>query len=202
METKILTKKTIEHYETDPLGFWRGTFDHDVSQNYQALLGHLEHSNCQTLLDLGCGPGRDLKYFKQLGHHVIGLDGCESFCQMARDYSGCEVLQQDFIEINLKENYFNGIFANASLFHVPKINLPEVLAVLQRSLKQNGILFSSNPRGDGESINGSRYANLMELNEYQTIVEMCGFELIDHYYRPQSVPLENRPWLACVFKKT
>jgi len=142
-----------------------------------------------------------LKYFKDLGHIPVGLDGCASFCRMAREYTGCRVLLQDFIELNLDDSVFDGIFANASLFHVPKCELSQVIRKLERSLTDQGVLFSSNPRGDYEGMSGSRYGNYMELQEYQNTVESCGFTLMHHYYRPEGVPLEQRPWLACVFRK-
>lgn len=196
-----LTESTISHYENDPEGFWQGTRDHDVTQNYQSLLSQIQVKPPFRILDFGCGPGRDLKYFKDLGHVATGVDGSESFCQMARHYSRCEVLHQDFIHLVLKQNYFDGIFANASLFHVPKSALFNVLQNLYDSLKTGGVLFSSNPRGNTEAVNGQRYGNYMQLEEYKDIVESCGFTLIDHYYRPQGVPAEQRAWLACVFRK-
>ena len=76
-----------------------------------------------SILDLGCGPGRDLRYFRSLGHDVVGLDGSTEFVAMARSYSECEVLQQDFLAMKLPEGRFDGIFANASLFHVPSQEL-------------------------------------------------------------------------------
>lgn len=200
MKAKELTQLTINHYEQNADDFRLGTLDHDVSQNCQALLGSIVGTEPFKILDLGCGPGRDLKYFKELGHTPVGVDGSASFCRMARESTGCTVLQQDFIELSLEDGFFDGIFANASLFHVPKSELAPVIAKLRTSLKDEGVLFSSNPRGDSEQLS-TRYANFMGLQEYQEIVESCGFALIHHYYRPEGVPLEERPWLACVFRK-
>ena len=121
--SKHMTLKTIQHYADNPVGFWEGTRNHDVSQNINALLGHIEGNSPFNILDFGCGPGRDLKAFKDLGHNAIGLEGCEEFCQMAVVYSGCEVYHQNFIDVDLPHSFFDGIFANASLFHVPKNNL-------------------------------------------------------------------------------
>jgi SAM-dependent methyltransferase len=84
------------------------------------------------------------------GHRVIGLDGAERFTEMARIHSGCEVWQQDFLELDLPDGYFDGIFANATLFHIPSQELPLVLLELRAALKPRGVLFSSNPRGQNE----------------------------------------------------
>src|SRR5215471_11056486 len=102
------------------------------------------------ILDFGCGPGRDLKTFAELGHIAIGLEGAVHLAIMARAHSGCEVWQQDFLKLDLPENYFDGVFANAALFHVPSQVLPRVLLELKASLKPGGVLFSSNPRGHNE----------------------------------------------------
>lgn len=99
------------------------------------------------MLDFGCGPGRDLQTFTRLGHIAVGLDGAERFAQMARQDSGCEVLHQDFLKLDLPAARFDGIFANAVLFHIPKQELPRILRQLHGALKPGGVLFSSNPEG-------------------------------------------------------
>jgi trans-aconitate methyltransferase len=199
--SKDMTFKTLAHYSLNPSGFWDGTKNHNVSQNINAFLSQIEGSSPFTVLDFGCGPGRDLKTFKELGNNAYGLEGCPEFCHMAQENSGCEVYQQNFIDIDLAPQFYDGIFANASLFHVPKEDLSDLMIRLHTSLKKNGVLFSSNPRGKGEDLEGTRYANFMEIDEYKAIVEDIGFKLIDHYYRPQGQPIEHCPWLACVFRK-
>lgn len=196
-----LTKKTLEHYGARVKAFWEGTRDHDVSQNYAALMRHIQHPRPWNILDFGCGPGRDLRYFSAGGHTAHGLDGCEAFCEMARAHSGCDVFCQDFISLDLKARFYHGIFANASLFHVPKSDFDKVLKQLHGALQEGGVLFSSNPRGISEDFQSPRYSNFMELKEYRNCVESAGFELLEHYYRPQGHPIKECPWLACVFKK-
>ncbi len=192
---------TLEHYQNNAESFWEGTKDHDVDQNYAALQTNMRALSGMTVLDFGCGPGRDLIHFTKRGHKVIGLEGCEAFCEMARKNSGCEVWHQNFCDISLPELFFDGIFANASLFHVPKNLLPDVLAKMHISLKEEGILFSSNPRGDREQFDGRRYGNYMEFEEYSSLLLDAGFEVIDHYYRPTGWPREEQPWLAVVSRK-
>ena len=68
-----------------------------------------------------------MKFFQDAGHEAIGLEGAERFVQFAREYSGCEVWHQDFLSLELPADYFDGIFANAALFHVPSQELPRVL---------------------------------------------------------------------------
>ncbi len=153
-----ITTRTLAHYQASAEDFREGTRDHDVSQNIDALLRHVHGSAPLSILDFGCGPGRDLRAFKALGHRPVGLDGCPQFVAMARADSGCEVWQQDFLALDLPAERFDGIFANAVLFHIPSQELPRVLGELRSSLKPGGALFSSNPRGDNqEGWSGERY---------------------------------------------
>ena len=198
----MTSSRTIAHYESTASDFWEGTKDHDVTQNYAALLGALEGTSPFTILDFGCGPGRDLAYFRSLGHEAVGLDGTPSFCAMAREHSGCEVWNQDFLALSLEAGRYDGIFANASLFHVPGRELPRVLRELHAALKPRGVLFSSNPRGDDrEGWRGDRYGCYWDLETWRSFVTAAGFEEIDHYYRPQGRPREEQPWLATVWRK-
>lgn len=192
---------TLGHYERNADAFWSGTRDHDVTQNYAAFLAPFPTGKTLDILDFGCGPGRDLHYFKSLGHRPVGLDGCEHFCAMARGYSGCEVLHQTFLTLALTANAFDGIFANAALFHVPRRELPRVLQELRASLRHDGILFTSNPRGDGEGWSAQRYGYYMEFDTCKTQLEQAGFEVLDHYYRPAGKPRDEQPWLAVVSRK-
>ena len=183
--------ETMAHYDRSAEDFWRGTKDHDVSQNRAAFLGAIEGAPPFTILDLGCGPGRDLRYFRELGHEAVGLDGSQEFVAMARAYSGCEVLHQDFLALDLPARRFDGVFANATLFHVPSRELPRVLRELAAALKPRGVLFASNPRGNNEEgFHGGRYGVWHDLESWWRYVTGAGFSEIDCYYRPEGVPRE------------
>ena len=121
---------------------------------------------------------------------------------MARAYSGCEVWQQDFRQLELPEALFDGVFANASMFHIPKSMLPSVLQQLHFTLKPRGVLFSSNPHGNNEeSIQGERYGAYYDLATWRTYLAAAGFSEIEHYYRPAGLPVEQQPWLASVWRR-
>ena len=178
------------------------TRDHDVSQNIDALLRHLEGEGPHRILDVGCGPGRDLLRFKQLGHEPVGLDGAARFVALARLHSGCAVLHQDFSSLDLPAESFDGVFANASLFHVRLRELPRVMRELWTTLRPGGALFSSKPRGDNvEQWNGERYGAYLDLPTYRGVLVEAGFVELEHYYRPPGQPRELQPWLASVWRK-
>ena len=201
-ELDALSERTLAHYEASAEAFWEGTRDHDVSQNYGAFLRAIEASHPFRVLDFGCGPGRDLAYFRSLGHEAVGLDGALRFVEMARRLTGCEVLHQDFLRLSLPDAHFDGIFANASLFHVPTSELPRVLHTLCAALAPRGVLFSSNPRGaDTEGFSGERYGAFHTFEKWRDYVARAGFDEVEHYYRPAGRPREEQPWLASVWRK-
>lgn len=195
-----ITATTLNHYETSAAIFWEGTRDHDVSQNYSALLEALPARKGLKILDFGCGPGRDLAFFKSLGHLPTGLDGSKNFCDMAAAYSGCPVLQQNFLNLELPVASFDGVFANATMFHIPGQELGRILGELREALVPQGILFTSNPRGEAEGWSGERYGTYFEFESYQKILENAGFEVLNHYFRPTGLPRAQQPWLAVVSK--
>lgn len=201
-EVDSITARTLAYYDANAREFFAGTADHDVSQNIGALLEAIEATAPYAILDLGCGPGRDLKTLRAMGHAPTGIDGAPHFVEMARAYSGCEVWQQDFVHLDLPPDHFDGVFANASLFHVPSVALPKVLDDLYACLKPGGVLFSSNPRGDNrEGWNGQRYGSYYDLENWTQLVQAAGFTPLHHYYRPPGLPRAQQPWLASLWKK-
>ena len=196
-----IEKLNIAHYDENAESFRIGTKDHDVSQNIDALLDALPKEKTLDILDFGCGPGRDMCVFKSMGHRPTGLDGSKEFCKMAVKQSGCPTLNQQFLKLELEENRYDGIFANASLFTVPSQELPRVLKELHSALRKDWILFSSNPRGNAEGWQGQRYGHYMEFEASETFLQQSGFKIIEYYYRPAGKPRAEQPWLAIVSQR-
>jgi len=202
-ELQEISAQTLAHYEQRAAEFRAGTRDHDVSQNIAALLRHIEGDPPYTILDFGCGPGRDLRTLSALGQTAIGLEGSGRFVAMARADSGCEVWQQDFLRLDLPRARFDGVFANAALFHVPRQELPRVLLQLHATLKPRGVLFSSNPRGNNEEgWSSGRYGVFHDLAAWRSFMLDAGFIELEHYYRPEGLPREQQPWLASVWRSS
>ena len=200
-DLQAIAGRTLEHYDRHAGDFWQGTRGHDVSQNIEALLQPIEGKPPFTILDFGCGPGRDLKAFTGLGHAAVGLEGSARFVEMARTHTGCEVLHQDFLRLDLPAGRFDGVFANAALFHVPTQELPRVLRELRATLKPRGVLFSSNPRGNNdEGWNQGRYGAYWDLPTWRRYLIDAGYTELTHYYRPAGLPREQQPWLATVWR--
>ena len=197
-----ISQGTLAHYDERAQAYREGTRDHDVGQNIAALLQHIEVAPPFELLDLGCGPGRDLATFAALGHRATGLEGAPRPAAIARAHSGCDVIEQDLLALNLPAGRFDGVFANAVLFHIPVQELPRVLGQLHATLKPGGVLFSSNPRGNGqEGWSGDRYGVFHDWEAWRGFMTAAGFVALSHYYRPTGMPFEQQPWLASVWRK-
>ena len=139
-----------------------------------------------------------------LGHKPVGLDGCEAFVQMARQFSDCEVLYQNFFDLTLPPQSFDGVFANASLFHAPRSLLPEILDELHRALVPGGVLFCSNPRSfdeDNEGWHGERFGTHLTVEGWTAVIGRAGFEIERQFLRPSGKPPNQQPWSAMVWRK-
>jgi len=201
-ELSEIEQRTLDHYQGSAPQFWERTRDHDVSQNIGALLEAIDGDAPHRILDFGCGPGRDLAEFCKRGHEPVGLEGTESFVQMAREFAGVEVWHQNFLALDLPDTRFDGVFANASLFHVPAQELPRVLRELFACLRPGGVLFASNPRGDNdEGWSRGRYGAYHDFERWSDFVVTAGFVAIGHYYRPEGKPREEQPWLASLWRR-
>src|SRR5260370_8952781 len=119
-----ISARTLDHYNRSAEDFWKGTRDHDVVRNIAALLDHIEGAPPFAILDLGCGPGRDLKAFAGLGHVAIGLEGSEPFAIMAREHSCCEGWRQDLLALKLPRPCFDRVFPHSVLFRPTSHQLP------------------------------------------------------------------------------
>jgi SAM-dependent methyltransferase len=196
---------TIAEYQLTAESFREGTWDHDVSQNRAALITALPN-NPGKILDLGCGPGRDLVAFQELGHQVTGLDGTPAFVEMAKQAANCLVWEQSFLSLNLPSEHFDGIFANASLIHVPSQEMLRVLQDLHQTLVDRGVLVMSMVRGNAEGFSdrptGARYVAGWEYSTLEPQLLAAKFKILHHYYRPPGMPIEQQSWLVIVAQKS
>jgi SAM-dependent methyltransferase len=112
------------------------------------------------------------------------------------------VWQQDFLRLDLPAGRFDGVFANATLFHVPSQELPRVLRQLRACLKPGGVLLSSIPRGDDrEGWSNGRWGAFYRPETWCRHVSEAGFAELTHYYRPDGLPRDQQPWFASVWRR-
>ena len=209
---------TIADYDAVAAAFDAGNKNHDVSQNIDALLGAIAAGRAgdalggaagterPIIVDLGCAGGRDLIALTARGCEAWGVEGSPAFCELARRAApGCTVLEQDFVDMDLPAETFDGAFANASLFHVPSESLPDVLRRIFESLKPGGVFFASNAHGFGEDKEGwtdgrtpATRSWVCWLSEatWRRYCEAAGFTFLHSYYRGSS-----KAFLATVWRK-
>lgn len=193
---------TLRDYDRGAAEYWTWTKDQDLTADYDWFLSFMSGRGPFDLLDLGCGPGRDLFQLRQRGHRAVGLDGSHAMVKMARRYTGCPVLHQNFLSLRLRASRFDGVFASASLFHVPAQVLPEVLSRINTALRAEGILYSLNPRGRGQSgWAGDRYCTYHSLTAWRRLLNASGFRERGCEPRPRDAARAEQRWVASIWQK-
>lgn len=147
-------EKTIDYYNKNVQSFIDGTVSVDFTQIQNIFLELLPKNAC--ILDFGCGSGRDTKYFVDCGYQVDAIDGSEKLCKAASEYTGIHVKQMLFQELDEVEKY-DGIWACASILHVKKKELPEIICKISLATKKNGIIYISFKYGNFEGERNGRY---------------------------------------------
>lgn len=145
---------TLKYYNTNAKAFITNTQDADMSAAQNKFLSLLKKG--ASILDFGCGSGRDTKYFIQKGYEVTATDGSDALCQMASEYTGIKVKKMLFHELG-DIGIYDGIWACASILHLPKSELKPVIMKMSNALKDRGIIYTSFKYGCFEGERGGRY---------------------------------------------
>ena len=146
--------------------YFNKTVNNNLEEIYEPFLSQVPNDG--RILDLGCGSGRDSKYFNEKGYQVIGVDGSIELVNLANKYTGLDILCSEYKDLNLKPSSFDGIWCCASLLHLSRNELPSILIKLKTWLKANGVLYASFKYGDKERKDGNRFFNDLNEEYYQT----------------------------------
>ena len=188
----------MNYYDENAQEFFDGTVDADMSSHHDKFLKLLRENGC--ILDAGCGSGRDAKLFKSLGYDVTAIDGSIEMCRLASEFSGIDVKHMQFQDISFTDE-FDGIWASASLLHVPSDELDSVLRNLKNALKKDGILYASFKYGDFEGERNGRYFNDLTENAAIEIFEKNNFNVIETWITYDARPgRENERWTNILLK--
>ncbi len=169
---------TMDYYNTNANEYSALTMNSDMSQSRQRFLSYLPSG--ARILDAGCGSGRDAKAFMEHGYMVTALDGSVAMCQVAEKFIGQPVLHMDFEQIEFEEE-FQGIWACASLLHVPKADMERILNKLRQALVPDGVIYASFKYGEGERTVDGRFFNYYDDNSLSVQFESCGFYVIETF---------------------
>lgn len=170
----------------------------------QAFLSYLPPNS--QVLDLGCGPGRDAKYFVEKGHRVLGIDISSQMIAMARaSVPEAEFLVSDIESLNLAAESLDAIWASASLLHVPKQTMPSVLAMLYHALKPASVFYVSMKKGVGEVMEADqryggveKFWNYVDESELIGLLEAWGFQILEQETHEQSVSYQTHPSISVI----
>lgn len=160
---------TIDYYNENAKKFIDGTIAVDFKDIQGAFLELLPSR--ATILDFGCGSGRDAKSFLEHGYQVVAVDGSAELCKAASEYTGIPVKQMLFEDLDEVEKY-DGIWACASILHVKKAELPSILRKMSAATKSNGIIYVSFKYGDFEGERNGRYFTDMTEDSMAQLLEM------------------------------
>ena len=199
-EGKELFPVTINFYEKNAEAYAALTVTADMSRAYEKFLAYLPHG--AKVLDAGCGSGRDSLFFMRQGYRVTMLDASAAMCRCAEKLTGQKALHKTFAEINF-DKQFDGIWANASLLHVPEQELEKVLKILHRALKDDGVLYASWKYGEAERRDGERFYCDMTEEKLKKLLQRTGCFVCEEVWVSEDVlPLHReQPWLNVVLGK-
>lgn len=171
-----MENNTIKFYNENAKEFCEGTLQADMSRCHEMFLSLVKPGG--HILDAGCGSGRDSKAFLDLGYRVTAFDASEEICKYASEYLGQAVECRRFEDV-AETDCYDGIWASASLLHVPKKELPEVMRRLRHALKTGGILYASFKYGDGERMRGERRFSDFTEEQARALFEENGFAILE-----------------------
>lgn len=197
---QIMWDKTLDYYNQNADIFAAGTVSVDFKKTQDKFLERLRPGN--HILDFGCGSGRDTKYFLEAGMQVSAMDGSEKLCKLASEYTGIQVKQMLFQELNDREKY-DGIWACSSILHLPIDELKTVFRKMTAALKANGIIYTSFKYGEFEGERKGRYFidfTLEKFAEFMNDLEQLKLE--EHWITGDVRPGRGEEkWLNLILQK-
>jgi len=192
--------KTLDYYNINAKEFIDGTCFVDFSVTQNCFLEKLAKGS--TILDFGCGSGRDTKVFLEKGHLVEAVDGSEELCRLAGEYTGIQVRHMLFQELDAVEKY-DGIWACSSILHLPKAELFEVMKKMRTALKDEGIIYTSFKYGDFEGMRNGRYFTDMTEDSFVDFLQQIeGLTLEEQWTTSDVRPGRGEEkWLNLILRK-
>ncbi len=192
--------RTLEYYEKNHDAFVRTTADIAFSDIPDRFLRYLKQGD--LILDLGCGSGRDSRYFLNKGFRVEAADGSAEMVRIAAENTGLPVRQMLFQDLAEADRY-DGIFACASILHVPLAELPDIFDRMHKALKKDGILYVSFKYGLFEGEREGRYYTDLDEERMTSLLAGCvPFEMIDQWISADARPGRgDEKWLNCLLRK-
>ncbi len=190
---------SIEYYNKYAAKVSEDTIDADMSEIMGEFLKLLEEGD--TVLDLGCGSGRDSLTMYDMGYDVTPLDASEEMCKLAEIHTGLDVLQMTYEDMEF-DDVFDGIWACGALVHVPKNEMPEILGCIHDALCSRGVLYMSVKKGDFEGFRGERYFTDYTIDSLTSLISRTGlFEIIKTWETEDARSGHDAVWINLLARK-
>ncbi|KRQ86452.1 Ubiquinone biosynthesis O-methyltransferase [Caloramator mitchellensis] len=191
---------SIKYYDENAIEFFNNTAYVDMGETYDRFLKYLKRGD--HILDAGCGSGRDTKYFIEKGFKVTAIDASEEMVKLSSNFTGHQTIKMDFNEIDF-ENEFDAIWACASILHVPKNEIKDILFKFAKALNDNGILFASFKYGEGEQFRNGRLFNYYNEDSLTKTLNEIGIYDILEIWKSSDVrkERENEIWISVILKE-
>lgn len=194
-----MVNKTLNYYNQNADSFIEGT----VSVNFKEVQDKfLQMLSGKKILDFGCGSGRDTMYFLKSGFDVTATDGSEELCKYASEYTGIQVKQMLFQDLD-EVDYYDGIWACSSILHLSKNELRIVMNKMSRALKSGGIIYTSFKYGNFEGERNGRFFTDFTIDEFTDFVKEVKEMAIEEYWITGDVRpgRGDERWLNLILRK-
>ena len=194
-----MKNKTLDYYNQNVTTFIADTISVDLKDTQNKFINALPGDK---ILDLGCGSGRDTKYFLEIGLKVTAVDGSEELCKRASDYLGIPVYHMLFQELDLEDEY-NGIWACSAILHLPKDELRTVFYKMVTALKSSGVIYTSFKYGEFEGERNGRYFTDFTIELFNEFIKNIPDLKIEEQWITEDVRPGRRDekWLNLLLRK-
>ena len=191
---------TINYYNQNTENFIANTQNADMHPTQERFLRLLDANT--SILDFGCGSGRDTKYFLEKGYQVTATDGSAELCRLASEFTGIKVKEMLFQELDAM-NQYDGIWACSSILHLPKKELLPVIQKMCEALKDNGIIYTSFKYGDFEGERNGRYFTDFTEKTFREVIEKVPELTIEEHWITSDVRpgRGEEKWLNLILRK-
>ena len=194
-----MVDKNVEYYNENADSFFAGSVNADMSDSRKKFLSYLPEK--AHILDAGCGSGRDSKAFLDAEYDVVSFDASTEMCKRASELTGREVVNMRFEDMSFADE-FDGIWASATLLHVPMTELPKIMLKINAALKDGGVMYASFKYGDGTKMRGERKFSDFNEKSIVPLFENAGFTILSNEVGNDNRPgRESEMWIEVIASK-
>lgn len=193
-------RETVQYYNRNAAKYAAVTSRHSMRRAIERFSELLNPG--ASILDVGCGGGRDLKTFRSLRFDAVGLDVSSELARIAIQFSRSPVVVADMKSIPFAPATFDAVWASASLLHLDQESLPATLTEVRLVLNSGGLFFCSVKQGVGQSREpDGRFFNYFRTDEWFSFQERCGFAVIDELTDEDQPGERNERWIRSIAKR-